>query len=454
MEISKINNNQEFWIKLIFFIAALITLLVFIGHFSLVRFGVFSDGLGYYAPLRSLFFDGNLNVSDEYTFYSQSASHFGGGIRWTYPIPQYSKYTIGMGLILSPFFIIGHFIAVLLKTIGLNILTNGLTWPYELLYCLGSIFFGLAGLFICYKGARLRYGPWAASLAVIGIWFASPLTYYLSIESSMSHALSQFLISLFLYLCLFTSWENRISKQIYLGIVLGLAALVRPQNILFSVVPFLFLLFQKQSKDTAVKRIRSLFIVGIATLIVISIQTIVYQIQYGTVLTSPYLGEGKATGLGSSFDWLHPKIFSVLFSGFHGLFIWHPLLLIAVAGLLFCSLKFSKKDIILLIAFILQVYLTASWYCWYQGTCFGGRMFCNCVFIFVMGLAFLWSKCNTRLMKSIAITITAFFILWNFSLMLQLKSGMIPADKPVAFSMIAVNHFKVIPAFARHIFNR
>ena len=454
MESGNSGNKQAAWLKWLFFGALFTTLLMFFMHFALVRFGVFSDGLGYYAPLRSAVFDKDLDVTNEYTYYARSASHFGGGIRWTDPIPRYSKYTIGMGLILSPFFIAGHFLAVLLKHMGVNLLTDGLSWPYELLYCLGSILFGIAGLLICYAGAKKQYGRWPAALAVAGVWFASPLTYYLSIESSMSHALSQFFVSLFLYLCLFSQWEHSVKRQLLTGAVLGLAALVRPQNILFSIVPFCILMFRKETEGTFPKKLRTLLIMALTAAAVIAIQILVYKIQYGTVFTSPYLGEGKDAGMDGSFDWLHPKIIPVLFSGFHGLFSWHPILLVAGAGMLLSCFSSFRRNMPLLIAFLVQVYLVASWYCWYQGTCFGGRMFCNCTFVFVMGLAFLWSHCRTRIMNAAAIAVTTFLILWNFSLMLQLESGMIPADKPVAFSTITENHIRVIPTFINHLFKR
>ena len=96
MKLTKIN---KVWIKRLFFLGTAITLLIFALNFYLVGFGVYGDGIGYYTPLRSLVFDGNLQVADEYEFLSQSASRFGGGIRVTVPIPEYSQYTLGTGLL-------------------------------------------------------------------------------------------------------------------------------------------------------------------------------------------------------------------------------------------------------------------------------------------------------------------------------------------------------------------
>lgn len=66
-------------VKNIFGMAIALTLTLFLINFVLVGFEVFGDGIGYYAPLRSLFFDGDLKVCNEYEAFSQGASQFGGG---------------------------------------------------------------------------------------------------------------------------------------------------------------------------------------------------------------------------------------------------------------------------------------------------------------------------------------------------------------------------------------
>ncbi|MGL5033957.1 MAG: hypothetical protein ACRC6M_09180, partial [Microcystaceae cyanobacterium] len=114
-------------VKRLFIIGIIISLSIFLLKFCVTGFGVFGDGLGYYTPLRSLLFDGNLQVSNEYSYYAQSSSNFGGGMRVPGPIPEYSKYTLGLGIVLLPFFALGHILALFLNLFGLNIAPNGMT---------------------------------------------------------------------------------------------------------------------------------------------------------------------------------------------------------------------------------------------------------------------------------------------------------------------------------------
>jgi hypothetical protein len=366
---------------------------------------------------------------------------------------------------LSPFFLIGHLFALFLNGFGFSLAANGLTWPYELFYCLGSITFGIIGLIFCYQAARRFFSSTAALIAVVGVWFGSPLTFYLTIESSMSHAVSQGLVSIFLYLSLITPWLKQRKLQILLGLILGLSVLVRPQNGLFLVVPIILGLFEplwfEAITFNKVKKailnssyLTAILIILSVTFLVQIPQLFVYLSQYETVGNIPYLREGADEGYGASFNWFNPKFFSVLFSGFRGLFIWHPLLFLGMIGLALSFRQFPLIAASLGVAFCLQLYLIASWWSWWQGASFGGRMFSNCSFIFVFGLAALWHYFQLKSKLLIPLGITLFLMIWNGLLVLQYESGLIPPEEAISIKQLITNQFFSIPYFINHVFNR
>jgi hypothetical protein len=436
------------WPILLFAAATLVTLAIFGGYFYISGgAGIFSDGIGYYAPLRSLAFDGDLEVADEYQYFAATTSMPSGEPRWPNPIPRYSKYTVGMALVLSPFFLLGHLAVLCLRAVGVSVAANGLSWPYELFYSTGSLLLGICGLYLAYRAARAWVGQFPAALAVVGVWFASSLAYYLAVVPSMSHAVSQFLVSAFLYLTLTQDWLGERRARVLMGLTLGLATLVRPQDALFGVVPLALILLGSRTQGRGAPRdLLSLgwlgFGVGLAALLQLS----VYRIQFGDLAHVPYLYEGAASGMSASFVWTSPKVASVLFSGFHGLFTWHPILLLAVVGLLW-SVRTRQESIALLLAFLLQVALVSSWYNWWQGAAFGGRMFSSCTFVFVMGLASLWSHARQTWARRAAVLLTLGFIAWNALLVLQYTSRMIPAEAAVSVGLIIRNQFRVVPFF-------
>ncbi|WP_267383389.1 hypothetical protein [Cyanobacterium sp. uoEpiScrs1] len=462
-------NIGQGWVKKLFWIGVIITLVIFILNFALIGFGVYGDGIGYYTPLRSLIFDGDLRIYDEYEYLSHSMSNFGGGVRVDKAIPQYSKYTLGLGLILSPFFVLGHIVTLIANACGAEIEPNGLTWSYELFYCLGSIILGIVGLIVCYKATRLFFSQTASILAIAGIWFASPLSFYLTLEVSMSHAVSQFLISLFLYICISTVWVKQRRQQILLGLVLGLGAFVRPQNILFAVIPVTMIVWKIIDRFVKVNTIgrnsswkgiiqfsdiTPLAVIGLVACLMQLPQIFIYQWQYSSFFKIPYLEEGGAEGYESSFDWIRPQIGNVLFSGHRGLFFWHPVLFLSIIGLILVYKKLPILVTSFLLAFGLQVYLVASWWCWWQGSSFGGRMFINCSLIFVWGLAAFWDNLSCKRTLLIGVGVTLFLMGWNVLLILQYESGMIPSEEAVTIKEILHNQLFSIPYFIDHIFNR
>ena len=91
---------------------------------------------------------------------------------------------------------------------------------------------------------------------------------------------------------------------------------------------------------------------------------------------------------------------------------------------------------------------------WWQGASFGGRMFSSSSFVFALGLAALWSRFKGRAWRVFGLAVTAFFMAWNVLLLMQFKSGMIPAEQPVPFREIAANQVKVVPYFIQHVTRR
>ncbi len=464
---ASLTKLDETAVKRLFWLAVAVTLAIFLLKFSLSGFGVFGDGLGYYTPLRSLLFDGNLRVDNEYSYYAQSASNFGGGLRVPGPIPEYSKYTLGLGLVLVPFFALGHLLALGLNLVGLGVEANGMTWPYELLYCLGSIALGISALVLSYRMARRYFSRGACVLAVAGIWFASPLTYYLCLEVSMSHAVSAFLIALFLYLTFSKPWREQWPWSISLGLILGFAAWVRPQDGLFLVVPLVVGALGFESNLTknntwkfswkALRQPRYLtaiaWIMGITLLMQLP-QGLIYIWQYGGITRIPYLEEGQARGYGGSFNWFRPALWQVLFSGHRGLFIWHPLIFLSIYGLIMRWRELPRLIGSLLLAFALQVYFIAAWWCWWQGASVGGRMFSNCTVLFTLGLAALWDARPGRQWQKIALGVTLAGLVWNALIVLQYQSAMIPPEDPVSLVQLYQNQFRVIPFFINHLLKR
>jgi hypothetical protein len=84
------------------------------------------------------------------------------------------------------------------NALGAQIEADGYSPPYIGAVCFMSAFYALGGLLLSYRMARRYAGAFAATVATIAIWLATPLLMYSFILMPWSHATGFFLFALFL----------------------------------------------------------------------------------------------------------------------------------------------------------------------------------------------------------------------------------------------------------------
>jgi hypothetical protein len=139
-----------------------------------------------------------------------------------------------------------------------------------------------------------------------------------------------------------------------------------------------------------------------------------------------------------------PHFFEVLFSSEHGLFFWSPILLLFFAGGLLLLKKQRYAGLVLLAAFVAQVYISGAVDSWTQAGAFGARRFVGATAIFAAWGAFLIEALELRFRRAGVAAVVSIFILWNVSLMIQFGLGLMDRDKLV-WSQIVHNHLHEVP---------
>ncbi|MCX6743432.1 MAG: hypothetical protein NT116_04315 [Candidatus Parcubacteria bacterium] len=167
----------------------------------------------------------------------------------------------------------------------------------------------------------------------------------------MSHALSFAVISALFYFFLKYYRQNELTllNFLILGFIVGLAALIRWQNGLYIILP-LFLIWQE--KNGWQQKLKQLTILTITSLIVFLPQLLMWKYLFGSYFVAP---QGT-----KFFDLLSPHLGQFLFSGDHGLFIWHPLLFLSLLGLAAFFLKDKKLTLVLSACLTLQIYMNSA----------------------------------------------------------------------------------------------
>lgn len=177
----------------------LTTLHLFILGFAGFNLGPRGDGVGYYAYLRSMALDGDLELGDEYAVFAGRGERV-AQLMANRPRTETGRapniWPIGAPILWLPFFLVGHLLALLLAWAGTGVAVDGYSSPYITLLSFGNASYGFLALALSYAVCRRFYNRPVALLATLAIWFATSLTEYMYVHTTLSHPASTFTIAL------------------------------------------------------------------------------------------------------------------------------------------------------------------------------------------------------------------------------------------------------------------
>lgn len=378
-----------------------------------------SDGIGYYMHVRSIALDRDLDFANE-------AAHLNAAKYidiYRTPTGRISnQYAIGAPILWLPFFLAAHLLSLALRAVGLPVAADGYGYLYQAAVCIGSIFYGSCALFLMHRTARRLFGGVALAACVV-LFLTTNFAYYLVAEPSMAHMCSVFAASLMVYLWLSLRPLTTPKPCLAVGLAGGLVGLVRQPDAVLLLMPALDALLARGAAWDRGRRIAAM-VVGFFALF--WAQMAVWYVLNGSPFLSGYLLKGD-----QGFRWLSPRLLEVLLSTRHGLFLWHPIWLFAVAGLAELTRQNPRMGGLLLAGFAVQAYVIASWSAWWQGDSFGGRMFMAALPIFAIGLAAFLQRARSRpgLVAAVLGVLVALAV-WNALFMAQYRLGYISRGGP------------------------
>jgi hypothetical protein len=379
---------------MIFLVAYLAALLMFPRSHGRIING---DAIQYYAYLRSLVIDRDVDFSNEYEVLYSSIDDEDSQNVWltrkTATGRPVNMMSIGPALLSMPFFLGAYGSLLLLRPFGIAIPLNGFSLPFLMSAGIAGIVYATLGAYFCYRSCRLLFDARPAFWGALVAWLATPAVYYSVVSPAYSHAPSFFATSLFCYVWLKTRSSVSPSRFAWLGILAGLAAVVRWQDAIVLVLPFCEMAWTVWKRRMALPAaiLRGLIVLcGLALMLLP--QLTAWRAIYGEFLVMPQ-GEGFMR-------WTSPAVIAVLFSLRHGLFTWTPVVLPAVAGLYFVI----RRDWLLgwsaVFVVALAVYINASASDWWAGAAFGARRFVGYTVFFALGLSALFARAEQVLRLS------------------------------------------------------
>jgi hypothetical protein len=275
------------------------------------------------------------------------------------------KMTYGMALMYSPFFFIGHKIAI-----NENAPLDGYSRPYGDMVHWGSLFYSLMGLIILGFVLKRFYSDAITAVTLVTIFFATNLFYYTMQAGEMPHAYCFFLISLLMWLTCKWHEEKKSLYFLWLGLTAGLLSLIRPTEILIALIFLLYGINSVAELKTKIKEIVlsaknvPLFLLGF--FIIWVPQLLFWKAQTGSYFFFSY-------GSKEQFFWGDPQIMNLLFSYRKGWFVYTPVMLFSIIGLFMLRDRAKEFKWAITIYMIINIYVLSCWWCWWFGGSFGMR---------------------------------------------------------------------------------
>ncbi len=408
-----------------------------------------NDGTGYYAYVRSWIIDRDSELRNEKEHFSRFYNI--SSIRLDPKTGvHYSQYPIGTALFWAPFALGGHLIA---KAAGQP--QDGYSIPYVYLVNLGSAVYGFLALLMIYAVVSRYFTHRVALISTLTFWLSSSVFYYMYLEATMSHSVSVFSVTAFIWYWHRTMHGRDVGQWILLGLLSSLMVMVRYQNGVFMLIPLSYalrdyLLILRRGEWSALPTLLSKHLVYTAAFVFGLVpQAVMLLYQHGYLHSAiDHYGVSMVSAHGRGFLWRISLFARVLFSSYHGLFHWTPVTMVGFLGLLLGMGTLPRWRFllaVLAVVFLCQVGVVSSSRGWSAGQSFGHRMFVNMALVLTFGLAIALEWLERRIGAGFVLGVCALFVVWNMGLMLQYGARMIPSAGPVTITEIARNNLVVLP---------
>jgi hypothetical protein len=380
--------------------------------FFLFRPGFRLDSFAYYDFTRSILFDGDINYYNERNF-SPSPVHF--GLRTATGFTN-NIFPIGTGVLWLPPVSLYRAAGGCLTARDDPDIREGFTDDYFTVVCLSSALYVLFGLLLLHALLKRYVSGKSAFLAVVFMFFATPLLPFTLILPSFSHGASFFTVTLFLFLAL--KPDKRPALTLLCGLAAGLMVLVRLQNALFLIFPLFHIAGPKSGKKIP---LASLFIFLSAFLSVFFVQLLTWKILNGSFFSM----HSAAEDMSLLHQWAKPLWRAQLFHLRLGLFSFTPITLLGMAGLLAAVRAYPRFVVPAVLIFLMQLYINSTKADWYGVGLYGARRFISLVPFFAFGLSRLIESARHRRTWHFAVLLAAagYCVLKNLASLPVIESG-------------------------------
>jgi len=336
------------------------------------------------------------------------------------------KYSMGLAILYSPFFIIAYCIAQLF-----GFPADGFSLPFQYILASGGIINAIIGLLFFGKVLKYYFNNAITSILLLFIFFG---TNYFQLTAFDGTLLSHnFLFTLYAILIFYIiKWHKKpdYKYSVFIGIICGLIILARPSEAVCMLIPALWGIYNRESLVNKLHLIKKNFS-KIILLIFCILLVVTPQLLYWKHVTGKFLFYSYANP-GEGFNFAAPYITNFLFSFRKGWLIYTPLMLFSLLG--FYNLYRNKRNIFyaVLIFIIADIYIISSWSCWwYTGASYSSRSIVPAYILLSFPLGYFIERIKSSgiLVRYIFLCIALLLIILNLFQTWQFENGVISKER-------------------------
>ena len=389
-------RGTDLWVYIVLAVLAFLVVGLF---FVPLEWRIFDPSM-YYAYIRSPLIDGDLDFANEAEPQEWWSTHVQRTETGKFP----NVWSVGPAFLWTPATLLAHGTVLLLQRWGFPFAADGYALPYMVLIGLTTALVAFVGLLATYSLSRQQAPRFPALLATILVWLATPLWFYSARFTMMAHGLSFAAVALFLLTWLRLRRTEKPSAWCWLGLgaLAGLMLLQRWQNALVLLVPLGTDLLERRLGR---RRIAGYAWMALGTVWLFSPQMAMWQVLYGRPLLVP-----QGSGF---FNWTRPALAAILFSSNRGLFLWSPLFLLGVVGLVWLWRRDRPLALPIALVCLLELYLNSVTRDWWGGGAYGPRRFIEILPLLVPGMAGLLARWTRLPWARIALVLLALLLIWQ-----------------------------------------
>lgn len=389
--------------------------------------GITWDRAGYYVYLPAVFIYHDLgqlafykDINRDYNLTLEKGIYYGCYYQDATG-KRLNKYPIGTALAQLPFFGLGHALTVMTA----HYPPDGFSYYYQLAVYLSSIFWSLMGL-VALRQLLMRYFTDDTTLWVLLILaLGTNLYFYTVFDAGMSHAYSFAFFALTLHYTDLYFTKGQRKHLLLAALFMAWIIITRPTNGLL-VILLLFRGFARLRETMAHTRFtRNLSHLLPALSIfaaVLLIQMSYWKYTTGSWVYYAYQEEG--------FNFSNPHIWDGLFSYRKGWFVYTPLSIMGIIGMVPLLKQYPRYLPGIFIFLVLNIYLVFSWTSWFYGGSFGCRALVESLAVLAIPIAALLHRVSSLHppYKFAVFTIIILLCALNMWQSYQYSVDMIPTD--------------------------